>query len=62
MQKKTYYVADGVGTINGLRVPASRKVRLNEREALYDLSLGRLSATKPKPVRKDDGEGEGTDA
>jgi hypothetical protein len=48
MSKKTYYVADGVSAISAARIPASRKLRLTEGEAMHDVSLGRLLTTKPK--------------
>ncbi|MCX2722611.1 hypothetical protein [Roseibium salinum] len=61
MQKKTYYVADGVGTINGARVPSSRTVKLTDAEARYDLALERISPKKPKTGAKhsEGGEGDG---
>lgn len=52
MSSKKYIVADGVDWINGKRVPADRVVHLTEREALYDLALGRVSeATEPRRSR-----------
>jgi hypothetical protein len=52
MLKKTYYVADGVSAISAASIPKSRKVRLTAGEAQYDLALGRLCATPPKPASK----------
>ena len=48
MEKHTYVVAEGIPAINGKAVPANREVDLTEREALFDLSLGRI---KRKPSR-----------
>ncbi|MCF1502909.1 hypothetical protein L0F51_03900 [Afifella sp. H1R] len=44
MVKTEYIVADGVEWVNGARVPATRRVRLTEAEALYDRALGRIAA------------------
>jgi hypothetical protein len=48
MEKHTYVVAEGIPAINGKAVPANREVELSEREALFDLSLDRISL---KPSR-----------
>lgn len=48
MEKHTYVVAEGIAAINGKAVPTSREVDLTEREALFDLSLGRITL---KPTR-----------
>ncbi|MCB1462137.1 MAG: hypothetical protein KDJ90_06855 [Nitratireductor sp.] len=48
-EKKPYRVADGVEWINGAKVPADSIVRLNDAEALYDKSLGRIAAVEGKP-------------
>ena len=48
MEKQTYVVAEGIPAINGKAVPANREVELNEREALFDLSLDRI---RLKPSR-----------
>lgn len=42
MSKQTYVVVPGVEAINGKAVPASREMVLTDREALFDLSLGRI--------------------
>ncbi|UXS04469.1 hypothetical protein [Agrobacterium tumefaciens] len=41
--RKQFAVADGVSIVNGKNVTGAT-VRLTETEALYDLSLGRVSA------------------
>lgn len=56
--RKTYYVAAGVEIVNRAPVPKSRRVKLTESEAAYDLALGRISAKKPAASKKDDGQGE----
>lgn len=43
MEKKTYVAAEGIEAVNGKAVPSNREVVLTEREALYDLSLGRIT-------------------
>jgi hypothetical protein len=48
MEKHTYVVAEGIPAINGKAVPANREVQLTEREALFDLSLDRITL---KPSR-----------
>lgn len=45
---KTYDVANGVDFVNGAPVPKNRKVQLTEVQALYDLSLGRISLPSQK--------------
>lgn len=42
MEKHTYVVAEGIPAINGKAVPSNREMELTEREALFDLSLGRI--------------------
>lgn len=42
MDTKTYLVREGVGWINGARVPANRIVTLTDAEALYDKGIGRI--------------------
>lgn len=49
MDKHTYVVAEGISAVNGKPVPKSREMRLTEREALFDFSLGRLTL---KPNRE----------
>lgn len=56
MEKHTYVVVEGIPAINGKAVPANREIDLTEREALFDLSLGRItlkplrvSGRKPRP-------------
>ena len=56
MEKHTYVVAEGIPAIDGKAVPANREIDLTEREALFDLSLGRItlkplrvSSRKPRP-------------
>jgi len=51
MDQKTYTVADGVDWVNGKKVPDSRQVKLTEQEALFDLSLGRISLHKPERTK-----------
>jgi hypothetical protein len=41
--RKQFAVADGVPIVNGKKVTGTT-VRLTETEALYDLSVGRISA------------------
>ncbi|MCC0033759.1 MAG: hypothetical protein H6887_00675 [Hoeflea sp.] len=63
MEKHTYVVAEGFSTINGKAVPKNREIELTDREALYDLSLGRIerkvkasakgSGRKPLPEADD---------
>jgi hypothetical protein len=49
MEKKTYVAAEGIEAVNGKAVPTNREVVLTEREALYDLSLGRITAKEVPP-------------
>lgn len=51
MSKRVYRVADGVNHVAGAKVPANRKVTLSEREALYDLSLGRITPVRAKQIK-----------
>lgn len=48
MDKKTYVVADGIDWINGAKVPKNRLVELTDREAQFDLGLGRLKLSSKK--------------
>jgi len=51
MDQKTYTVADGVDWVNGKKVPDNRQVILTKQEALFDLSLGRISLRKPERTK-----------
>jgi len=55
MEKHTYVVAEGISAINGKAVPANREVELSEREALFDLSLDRISLKESAAVVKPKG-------
>ena len=56
MTKKTYLVADGVGTIGGEPVSEDRTVEFTQAQALYELALGRISESPgpedPQPPRR----------
>lgn len=43
-----YKVVDGVGWINGVKVPPSRMVILTPAQALFEVSNGRVFALKAK--------------
>lgn len=49
MQKLRYKAAAGVTVVNGLPVPKGGVVILTEQQALFDLSLGRISLLKKRP-------------
>lgn len=51
-----YLAAPGVAEINGAPVPANRRVRLTEAEALYDLAHGRLALLPARRKKADDNE------
>ncbi len=55
MEKQTYVVAEGVSTVNGQPVPESREIELTEREALFDLGLGRIELKRQVPLSKHTG-------
>ena len=42
-ERKKYDVADGVEWVNGTKVPDNRIVELTEKEAAFDIGLGRIS-------------------
>ena len=53
MTVRTYLVGEGVAFVAGKPVPANREVKLSDREALYDLSLGRIRPARTAKGKAD---------
>ncbi|MEP3638267.1 MAG: hypothetical protein ABJN14_13540 [Paracoccaceae bacterium] len=52
MDKKTYLVEPGFDVVNGMPVPANRRVKLTNGEAMFDLGLGRIRPLERKRAPK----------